>query len=393
MVIVVPPRIRSRAHTRSEYAWPDLPFRPFHMTRKKTTFLLKRFIPPWMRGVGLCAAAGAICSLLHTPLPWMIGPLLAMAAAKLFGVDVGAPKNGRESGQLLIGCTLGLYFTPVVMGLLWSHALLMLLAAVLAIVLGYICAFFLARVSGIDKTTALFASMPGGATEMAVLGEHHGARIDKVAFAQSLRILLVVVIVPSVLTLSGAHGADQFQAAPGSVSYSGLALLLSLCAAGGWVLSKLKVPNAWMLGPLFVSIVVTGTEVGLSAMPKGLSNLGQLLLGCALGSRFEQNFMRSARRFVFGVTASITLAIVLSAVFAVVLAWLGGIPLPTMILAIAPGGIGEMGITAKVLQLGVPLVTAFHVTRIVLLVTTTAPLVNGTQRMAARFKSRRLRKK
>ena len=33
----------------------------------------------------------------------------------------------------------------------------------------------------------------------------------------------------------------------------------------------------------------------------------------------------------------------------------------------APGGIAEMCITAKVLQLGVPLVTAFHVTRVVVL--------------------------
>jgi hypothetical protein len=45
-----------------------------------------------------------------------------------------------------------------------------------------------------------------------------------------------------------------------------------------------------------------------------------------------------------------------------------------MVLATAPGGIAEMCITAKVLQLGVPLVTAAHVTRVIILVTTTAPL-------------------
>ena len=33
-----------------------------------------------------------------------------------------------------------------------------------------------------------------------------------------------------------------------------------------------------------------------------------------------------------------------------------------------------MGITAKVLKLGVPLVTAFHVTRVVVLLLLTAPL-------------------
>ncbi len=36
----------------------------------------------------------------------------------------------------------------------------------------------------------------------------------------------------------------------------------------------------------------------------------------------------------------------------------------TLLLGTSPGGIAEMAITAKVLQLGVPVVTAFHVTRL-----------------------------
>ena len=50
------------------------------------------------------------------------------------------------------------------------------------------------------------------------------------------------------------------------------------------------------------------------------------------------------------------------------------VPLPTVILGLAPGGITEMSITAKVLRLGVPLVTAFHVTRMALVVIVTGPL-------------------
>jgi uncharacterized membrane protein AbrB (regulator of aidB expression) len=46
----------------------------------------------------------------------------------------------------------------------------------------------------------------------------------------------------------------------------------------------------------------------------------------------------------------------------------------TLVLGTAPGGIAEMCITAKVLQLGVPLVTAFHVARVVVILLTTVPL-------------------
>ena len=47
---------------------------------------------------------------------------------------------------------------------------------------------------------------------------------------------------------------------------------------------------------------------------------------------------------------------------------LAGIHPASGVLAVAPGGIAEMCITAKVMHLGVPLVTAFHVARVVLLV-------------------------
>ena len=46
----------------------------------------------------------------------------------------------------------------------------------------------------------------------------------------------------------------------------------------------------------------------------------------------------------------------------------------TLLLATSPGGIAEMCITAKVLELGVPAVTAFHVVRYVAVLVLTAPI-------------------
>jgi uncharacterized membrane protein AbrB (regulator of aidB expression) len=77
---------------------------------------------------------------------------------------------------------------------------------------------------------------------------------------------------------------------------------------------------------------------------------------------------------VFVVASSVLVAMALSAAFALLLARLGSVAPGTMVLATAPGGIAEMCITAKVVQLGVPLVTAAHVARVVMLVTLTAPV-------------------
>jgi uncharacterized membrane protein AbrB (regulator of aidB expression) len=58
---------------------------------------------------------------------------------------------------------------------------------------------------------------------------------------------------------------------------------------------------------------------------------------------------------------------------------LAGLSVPTLVLAMAPGGIAERCITAKVLQLGVPMVTAAHVARVVVLIIGTGSAYRAAQ--------------
>src|SRR5207253_3673394 len=95
-------------------------------------------------------------------------------------------------------------------------------------------------------------------------------------------------------------------------------------------------------------------------------------------------FLRRAPRFIAAVALSVAVAMAVSALFAVGVARATGIHPATLVLATAPGGIAEMAVTAKVLELGVPLVTAFHVTRLVLLLTCTAPLFAWLRRRRRR---------
>jgi hypothetical protein len=334
----------------------------------------------WLAGVAAGATAGYVCSRLHTPIPWMLGPLVALAALRVSGVNITAPPGARQVGQWIIGTTLGLYFAPQVIRDVAGAWPLLVLGASFAIASGYIGGRVLSRLSGIDRTTALFASVPGGATEMSVLGERFGARVDQVAAAQSLRILLVVVVVPFAFALLDAHGSDPYQ--PGVRDFDALRLTLLLTATlcGALVAQWRRVPNAFILGALAVAIPLTASAIPLSTMPAPLSNAGQCLLGCTLGSRFEPDFLRGAPRFIAAVVVTVLGAIATGAALAWGLAGMTGYNPWTLALGLAPGGIAEMSITAKVLQLGVPLVTAFHVTRLAVLLLCTAPLFAWLQR-------------
>ena len=347
------------------------------------------FYPPVGKSLALCVAAGFVCSLLHIPLPWMVGPLLAMALGGLGGAALGAPRGGQQAGQWLIGTALGLYFTPPVLRAVVQHADSMLFAALAAMALGYANAFFVAHFARIDKTTAFFGSVPGGAAEMTLLGDRFGASGERVALAQSLRILLVVVIIPPLFTFSGVSGTDSYTPAAIPVAPLKLLLLLLITAAAGALMFRLRLPNAWVLGPLLPAIALTASEVHLSAIPAELTNTAQLLIGCSLGARFGPKFLRGAPRYLVTVFLSTLLGMAAAAFLALAIAWWSGLSPATMILATAPGGVAEMCITAKVLHLGVPMVTAFHVMRLLILTT----LTGAVFRHVRRWRHRRARKK
>ncbi|WP_334190702.1 AbrB family transcriptional regulator [Noviherbaspirillum sp.] len=327
---------------------------------------------PFISALVIGLTAALLCEWLKTPLPWMIGPLFATAAMRMAGMDLHAPV--REAGQWAIGTALGLYFTPVVVKVLASYAGLILLGIGFALVLGVVCAWLLHKLSGIDRTTAFFAMAVGGASEMATQGERHGAAVDRVAAAHSLRIMMVVAIIPFGFEFWGVHGLDPYIPGASDVNYPGLAALIALTSLGALALKYLNLPNAWVIGPLAVAIGLTATGWNLSALPEWMVHLGQLFIGISLGTRFTPSFLHTAPRYLASVALCTLVALALAAGFGISLSAIGGMHVATAILATSPGGIAEMSLTAKNLELGVPIVTAFHVMRMAALVLTIGPI-------------------
>ena len=335
-------------------------------------------------GLLVSTLGGAFCAWVKTPLPWMIGPLVAMAICNFSGARLDAPPLGRELGQFVIAVALGLYFTPAVAREVLGHAPVLVAAAIGSILIGYVASRVLVRFARIDDATAFFASVPGGATEMANLGDRYGAAVDKVAVAHSLRILMVVCTIPVLMTIADVHGGDVYRPALIAFSWGGLLQLFAIAATGGLLLAWVRFPNTWMMGPLIATIVATASGLEFSSMWGLLTNVGQVLLGCALGARFSRHFLSDAPRFVAIMLLCIALMLFLSAAMAWGLARAADIFLPSMILAAAPGGIAEMSITARALQLGVALVTAAHVTRVLIIVTLSLPAYQLLRRVRTR---------
>ena len=208
---------------------------------------------------------------------------------------------------------------------------------------------------------------------MANLAERHGALVDRVAVAHSLRLLVVVTTIPVAMTLLGQTGTDDYRPVAVPFDPPGLALLVALALAAAFAWRSTRLPNPFMMGPLLFTIALTTGGAVFSSVPSWVTNAAQLLLACSLGARFQQSFVREAPRFMAAVLASVALMLVLGVLAALGLAWMAGLLPATLLLACAPGGIAEMSITAKVLRVGVAFVTAAHVIRFAIVVLATEP--------------------
>ena len=330
----------------------------------------------------LALAAAVLCVLLHTPLPWMIGPLVATAIASVFRLPTHSWPPLRNAGQWTIGVVLGLYFTPQVAALVAQLWWAIALGIAWALGLGWLFGRWLHRglMDGAPGTpeerraTSYFAGAIGGASEMTLLAERAGARTDLVAAAHSLRLLMVTVLVPLAFGFSGLPAVDLGPPGPRHVDPGGLLLLAGATAAGAWLMARTGRANPWFMGPMLVAAGLTVSGIEWSALPQWLANAAQLVIGVSLGVRFRAGFARTAPRWLALVAGGTLLMIVLCAAFAGLLAWATGLHPATLILGTSPGGIAEMAITAKVLQLGAPVVTVFQACRLVAVLMCVEPL-------------------
>ena len=333
--------------------------------------------------LGAALAGGLIFHALNTPVPWLLGSLVFVAGINLAGFRSGCPGGTRQVGQIVIGTAIGLRFGPEVAGVVLGQLHWMAIAAVVAVLLGGVGALIQMRIARLDPATAFFGSVPGGMVEMIALADRFKAEPVATALSQTVRVGIVVATVPAGLAWLGTTGSEFLGPRTIPVDWQLLPVLIAGCAAASWALARLGVTNAWMLGACGFAAVLTASEIELSGLPDAFLVLGQVLVGAALGERFDREPMRRAPRVIVGAALSTAILALAGIALAAAIGALSGIPLTTMVAATCPGGLAEMSITAEVLGLGVPLVTAYHVTRIVVIALVTLPLFRLIVRTSA----------
>lgn len=312
------------------------------------------------------AAGAALFWLVGFPAAPLTGPAAAVSAATLLGLRTAIPPLLRDGVFLLLGMQIGSSVTPEVIATALAWPLSLAVLSVTVIVVMGIVMTMLQRGFGFDRMTAMLAATPGHLSFVLGLSADMGADVPRVALVQSLRVLMLTLLVPMLITLWGVEGTGRL-ADRGITPAHLLAVVFLLSLGAGLLFKRLGVPAPLLLGAMAVSGIGHGADLTPGTLPGWLVVLAFVSMGSLIGTRFRGLDRRGLAR----ATAAGILATLIACAVAATGAWLAaglvGLPPAVLLLAFAPGGVEVMAAIAVQTGLEPAFVAAHHVFRLVLL--------------------------
>lgn len=318
-----------------------------------------------LRTLLLGAVGGFLFSRAGLPLPWLTGPIVVTAVQAIAGIRVDIPSWFRPVIFVMLGITIGARINQQMVDELarWPLSLAILCLYVpVAITVMY--AYF-RLVARSDPSTALVASTPGSLSYVLAYAADSGADVRKVVVTQSVRLGILVLLLPVAVTQVASH--PPAAAAPAYEAFDQVWLFVAAAAGAVLLAWRLSLPAAPMLGALMVSATLHATGLNQAALPGTTIMMAQVALGCIIGGRLQGVDRRELARVSLAGLGAVLVGLGLSALFAFSIEELLDIRFAQALLAFAPGAIEAMALMAISLDLDPAYVGAHHIARVLLM--------------------------
>lgn len=331
--------------------------------------------------LALAFAGGSAAAFVGMPAGWLSGALITTAIAALLGAPVAVDSYMRTAIYVVLGTSMGSALTPeTVRGLTtWPVTIGVLMLSVPVMMVAVVA--YLEKVAGWDRRSAFFAAAPGALSTVLVMAETTGADTRRVVFGQSMRLFVLVALLPTALGGLGHQPSGTLPINPVVPDWLSFFLSLGVGVVGAFLAERLRFPGGAMVGAMLASGAVHAFGLIEGRLPDILLIIGFVVLGANTGSRFAGTRLATLKRFFIDSLVALVIAVTICGLFAVLGSWLSGEPLTKVLMAYTPGALEAMAIMAFVLGMDPAFVVAHHLTRflgLALLVPLIARLMFGT---------------
>ncbi|MGD6818372.1 AbrB family transcriptional regulator [Metabacillus sp. 84] len=309
---------------------------------KSTLALAKTFVAS--------VSGGLIFYFLHLPLPWILGPLSTLLLYK--SIRPGTfytPGFLKNTAFTITGIYFGASFTIEALAAAGPYFLPYTLLTIILLTFSTASGFFLAKKTGLDQITSVFAAIPGGLSEMVAASDSLKGNVGIVSVLQTIRILSVVFLIPFFVTYAFADinaGAFNSPAAYSGADHPEAYLLWIIPILCGFLFRK-SIPASFIVMPLLASALLNIFGMPVPQLPHWLVTAAQVIIGTSIGSKMSISDLRKAGKAGPPFFAYTILLISLSLGLGWLFSHITGVPIETGLLSLAPGGLVEMVLTAE----------------------------------------------
>lgn len=297
--------------------------------------------------------------LLGLPAAWLSGSVLAAVFWNVAGLGRPLSRPLADAAMLLSGASMGAGVTPEALAAVGRYPMSLLVLSACVVVGTAASVEWLRRACGWRRDDALLACAPGAFSTVLSIAIDRNAATAQIAVVQSLRIFILVALLPSTVALIGGGGPGFLGAGRPIATPVVLGLTLLGGLVVGAVLRRLRVAAPVLLGATVASTLVHATGWTPGIVPPPVATLGLVLIGAFVAERFRNLDPAALKRTIPAAAGSFLISMALASFAAVAAAWLAGVPMAEALVAFAPGGLEAMMVLSLVLGLD-PLYVGVH---------------------------------
>ncbi|WP_026959691.1 AbrB family transcriptional regulator [Aliagarivorans taiwanensis] len=307
-----------------------------------------------------------------------IGRWLALPMGELFGASsavvvflkltrqqVRLPRPLITVVQIILGISIGLSIG--VQELLSSFSLLLFCGLMLCMLSQTTANYlWLVRREKWPSFEAMLGAVPGALGVVLMISESQQNPSPRVAFAHSVRLLLLMLMAGFIA--SGGEAADNLSHQLLQQDIPHLLVLGALAILAGKLAVRLGIPAPYMLTALLVAALYNSYVMGGNVLvPVPLLSMATSILGVLMGSRLVQASWREAGRYARAGLLITLQGVLITLGFALLFTLVTDKPWQALLLAWAPGSVEAMTAVGLLLGLEPAFVAISHVMRLTLL--------------------------
>lgn len=333
--------------------------------------------------LALGAFGGVLFQWINFPGGYISGAMTTVAVAAIAGLPVRMPRPLAYTFMMMLGISLGSLMSAELLSSLRAYPLSLAALAVATVCTMFGSAFYLERVHGWDRTTAVLSANPGALSQTIALGVEKGADVAAIAVVQTVRVILLAAILPLFMTLAGISSTVSAIVQGRETTPLSLVVLAVAALVTSLILRRLNFPGSWMFGAMLSSGLLHGIGWIDGGLPSWARVVALIGIGTLIGSSFARVSARVLVSHLAAALGSFAVTVAISAVFVTAVVLTTHAQLADLAVAFAPGAMDAMLGLALTMHIDPIFVGVHHLSRFFFVSLLTPGIVHLFNRPAA----------